>query len=85
LSDTVIKVEGLYKKICRSLRRSMYYGTIDAARSMVGMHYDQTTLRKNEFWALEDINFELKRGETLSIICVNGSSKLSLLNLFNKY
>jgi len=51
MSDTLIKVEGLYKKFCRSLKRSMAYGTIDAAKSMFGIEYDQTQLRKNEFWA----------------------------------
>ena len=59
MSDTLIKVEGLYKKFSRSLKRSMVYGTVDAARSM-GIPYDATQLRTGEFWALQDINFELK-------------------------
>jgi lipopolysaccharide transport system ATP-binding protein len=35
---------------------------------MIGLPINNIDLRKNEFWALQDINFELKRGETLGLI-----------------
>lgn len=83
MSDAIIKVEGLHKKFCRSLKRSMAYGTIDIVRSMIGISYDSWILRPKEFWALEDINFELKKGEALGIIGQNGSGKTTLLRLIN--
>jgi lipopolysaccharide transport system ATP-binding protein len=83
MSGTLIKVEGLSKKFCTSLRRSMLYGTYDAVRDMAGISYDAEQLRKNEFWALQDINFELKRGETLGLIGQNGCGKTTLLRLLN--
>ncbi len=81
--ETLIKVEGLYKKFTRSLKRSMYYGTIDSLRTMVGLPYDEFNLRKAEFWALQDINLELKKGETLGIVGLNGSGKSTLLRLLS--
>ncbi len=81
--DFVIKVENVSKKFCQNLRRSMFYGTIDVARAMCGISYDRGKVRKDEFWALQDIDFDLKRGETLGIIGQNGSGKSTLLRLIN--
>lgn len=81
--DTVIKVEDLSKKFTKSLKRSMYYGSIDMARSMLGMQYDSEILRKGEFWALKDISFEVKKGETLGILGLNGSGKSTLLRVLS--
>lgn len=40
-------------------------------------------LRRDEFWAVQDINFELKRGECLGLIGKNGSGKTTLLRLIS--
>lgn len=61
----------------------MFYGTIDAGKSMFGFPIENVDLRKKEFWALQDINFELKKGEILGLIGKNGSGKTTLLRLIN--
>lgn len=81
--DTILSVEGVYKKFSRSLRRSMLYGSADIAKSMLGLNYDSSKLRKGEFWSLQNINFELKRGETIGLVGANGSGKSTLLRLIN--
>lgn len=83
MSDVLLKVESLSKKFCMSLKRSMLYGTYDVARDMLGFPQKNVKLRTSEFWALQDINFELNRGETLGLIGQNGCGKTTLLRLIN--
>ncbi len=82
-SDLAIQTEGVSKKFCKSLRRSMAYGMKDIGRNLMGLSSHSNVLRNDEFWALHDITFDVKRGETLGIVGPNGSGKTTLLKLLN--
>jgi lipopolysaccharide transport system ATP-binding protein len=82
--DVVLSVRNVSKKFCRNLRRSMGYGIKDLARNLVGLsafESQPSALRKDEFWALKDISFDLKRGEALGLIGDNGCGKTTMLRL----
>ncbi len=79
-SDVAISVEHVGKKFCRTLRRGMRYGLEDIFRNMVGVKTPEQ-LRKDEFWAVADANFQVKRGESIGLIGPNGSGKTTLLKM----
>ena len=90
---TLIKVENLSKRFCRSLNHSLWYGIQDISSEICGRRHGQGTsypldssniqLRQNEFWAVKDVSFELKRGECLGLIGSNGAGKTTLLRMLN--
>jgi hypothetical protein len=60
--DTLIRVDGISKKFCRNLKKSLWYGIIDIGREIAGRASSDDNLRKEEFWALKEASFQLKRG-----------------------
>jgi lipopolysaccharide transport system ATP-binding protein len=82
MSDIAIKVDNLSKKYIigsgtsGSLRETLsnvWHNTFGGKRST-----------EEEFWALQDINFEIKQGEAVGIIGRNGAGKSTLLKLLSK-
>jgi len=72
MSDTVISVENISKR----------YQVFDTPKArLLHTFFPKYQTNIQEIWALKNINFEIKRGEAVSIIGRNGSGKTSLLEI----
>ena len=83
MTSSVVSVENVSKKFCRGLKRGMLYTVQDVARDMMGVRANSDALREEEFWAVKDLSFELKHGESLGLLGTNGAGKSTLLKILN--
>jgi lipopolysaccharide transport system ATP-binding protein len=79
MADVALQMIGVSKKFKKGEIHDSLRDLIPAMTSRLIRKNAQESLRKNEFWVLRDVSFDVTRGEAFGIIGANGAGKSTIL------
>lgn len=79
--EPAIEVHELGKKFSRNQDQHQSYALKDLVRELMGRRPDPSVLRRDEFWAVENLSFAVEPGEAVALIGRNGSGKTTTLKM----
>lgn len=78
----IVEVRNVSKKYCRNLKRSLRYGVSDLFSEIRARPGNwRGDLRKGEFFAVNNADFEVRPGECIALLGPNGAGKSTLLKM----
>ncbi len=81
MQDSIIKIDNLSKKYTLGSSEP-YYALRDQLAGI--FKFGKLKKHRSDFWALRDINLDIKRGEAVGIIGRNGAGKSTLLKILSQ-
>jgi len=78
MSSTTIRFEKVSKKYILQHERARSF------QELVLKIFHRSPSHREEFWALRDVSFTIKQGETVGIVGANGAGKSSVLKLISR-